>query len=455
MDFEIIFNCPECGAEVSALSSTAGQILQCGACFKNIIIPIPGLEEGLEIGDFVLQSKLGSGGMGEVWLATQLSMRRLVALKILLPKFAENKQFVKRFLAEAAMAGQLSHPNIITAFSAGQVGNYYYLATSYIDGIEVATKLKLDTKLTERDALKIARDIAFALKYAWDEHKILHRDVKPGNFLQDRKGFTRLMDMGISKSLKDSSEETATNMVMGTPDYISPEQAMAQKNIDFRSDIYSLGASLYHMVCGRPPFQADSAAKILKMHVKTQPELPESVNPAISKECSALIQKMMSKSPADRQASWDYVIDDIEAVLSGRAPGRKSLGLFGRINKPAADTSRPDDIISLKGKAGTFSKIRANESATTADVTLAMNADVTVKMEPVGEAKSDDETVPAPDVKPAVAAAPKPPPRPKPKTVPPRLAEQKKKFRFELALAAVTVLTVLLIIGYVIYRFTR
>jgi serine/threonine protein kinase len=112
--------------------------------------------------------------------------------------------------------------------------------------------------------LKIARDIAFALKYAWDEHKILHRDVKPGNFLQDRKGFTRLMDMGISKSLKDSSEETATNMVMGTPDYISPEQAMAQKNIDFRSDIYSLGASLYHMVCGRPPFQADSAAKILK-----------------------------------------------------------------------------------------------------------------------------------------------------------------------------------------------
>jgi hypothetical protein len=113
MDFEIIFNCPECGAEVSALSSTAGQTLQCGACFKNITIPIPGLEEGLEIGDFVLQSKLGSGGMGEVWLATQLSMRRLVALKILLPKFAENKQFVKRFLAEAAMASQLSHPNII------------------------------------------------------------------------------------------------------------------------------------------------------------------------------------------------------------------------------------------------------------------------------------------------------------------------------------------------------
>ncbi|MHB9138954.1 MAG: serine/threonine protein kinase [Victivallaceae bacterium] len=454
MDFEIIFNCPECGAEVSALSSTAGQTLQCGACFKNITIPIPGLEEGLEIGDFVLQSKLGSGGMGEVWLATQLSMRRLVALKILLPKFAENKQFVKRFLAEAAMAGQLSHPNIITAFSAGQVGNYYYLATSYIDGIEVATKLKLDTKLTEREALKITRDIAFALKYAWDEHKMLHRDVKPGNFLQDRKGFTRLMDMGISKSLKDNSEETSTNMVMGTPDYISPEQAMAQKNIDFRSDIYSLGASLYHMVCGHPPFQADSAAKILKMHVKTPPELPESVNPALSKECSALIQMMMAKNPEDRQASWDYVIDDIEAVLSGRSPGRKSLGLFGKINKPGTATSRPDDMISLNGKAGTFSKNQGSAAATATDATLAMNTDVTVKMEPVVEEKSAETTVPAHNNKPPAVAAIRPPP-PKVKTIPPKLAEQRKRFMLELTLAAITVLLVLLLIGYVIYRFSR
>lgn len=427
MDFEIIFSCPECGAEVSAQSSTAGQTLQCGACFKEITIPIPGLEEGLEIGDFVLRSKLGSGGMGEVWLATQNSMRRLVALKILLPKFSENKRFVDRFLSEAAMAGQLSHPNIITAYSAGQVGNYYYLATSYIDGMEVSTKLKIDTRLTEREALKITRDIAFALKYAWDEHKMLHRDVKPGNFMLDRKGFARLMDMGISKSLKDNPEETSVNIIMGTPDYISPEQAKAERNIDFRSDLYSLGASLYHMVTGRPPFQAETPGKVLQMHVRTPLTPPESINPALSKECSALIQMMMAKEPKDRQASWDYVLDDIDAVLSGRMPGRKSLGLFGNTKKSSASTSRADDVISLKGKSASSNKKGTDNSGGT-DVTLSMDSNVTVKMDAVTPDKSGAAPAAVQNTKSGTdQASPADRPPPRARTVPPRITDYNKK----------------------------
>lgn len=427
MDYEIIFDCPECGAEVSAQSSTAGQTLQCGACFKEITIPIPGLEEGLEIGDFVLRSKLGSGGMGEVWLATQNSMRRLVALKILLPKFSENKRFVDRFLSEAAMAGQLSHPNIITAYSAGQVGNYYYLATSYIDGMEVSTKLKIDTRLTEREALKITRDIAFALKYAWDEHKMLHRDVKPGNFMLDRKGFARLMDMGISKSLKDNPEETSVNIIMGTPDYISPEQAKAERNIDFRSDLYSLGASLYHMVTGRPPFQAETPGKVLQMHVRTPLTPPESINPALSKECSTLIQMMMAKEPKDRQASWDYVLDDIDAVLSGRMPGRKSLGLFGNTKKSSTSTSRADDVISLKGKSASSNKKGTDNSGGT-DVTLSMDSNVTVKMDAVTPDKSGAAPTAAQNTKSGTEqASPADRPPPRARTVPPRITDYNKK----------------------------
>ena len=427
MDFEIIFGCPECGAEVSAQSSTAGQTLQCGACFKEITIPIPGLEEGLEIGDFVLRSKLGSGGMGEVWLATQNSMRRLVALKILLPKFSENKRFVDRFLSEAAMAGQLSHPNIITAYSAGQVGNYYYLATSYIDGMEVSTKLKMETKLTEREALKITRDIAFALKYAWDEHKMLHRDVKPGNFMLDRKGFARLMDMGISKSLKDNPEETSVNIIMGTPDYISPEQAKAERNIDFRSDLYSLGASLYHMVTGRPPFQSDTAGKVLQMHVRTPLTPPDNINPALSKECSTLIQMMMAKEPKDRQASWDYVLDDIDAVLSGRMPGRKSLGLFGNTKKSKTSTSRADDVISLKGKSASLNKKEADNSGST-DVTLSMDSNVTVKMDAVTPDKSEAAPSAVQNTRSGTEQAfPANRPPPRAKTVPPRITDYNKK----------------------------
>ncbi len=427
MDFEIIFNCPECGAEVSAQSSTAGQTLQCGACFKDIIIPIPGLEEGLEMGDFVLRSKLGSGGMGEVWLATQVSMRRLVALKILLPKFSDNKRFVDRFLAEAAMAGQLSHPNIITAYSAGHVGNYYYLATSYIDGMEVSTKLKIEKKLAEREALKITRDIAFALKYAWDEHKMLHRDVKPGNFMLDRKGFARLMDMGISKSLKNNPEETSVNIVMGTPDYISPEQAQAARNIDFRTDLYSLGASLYHMVTGQQPFKADTAGKVLQMHVKTPLTPPEDINPALSKECSALIQMMMAKDPKDRQSRWDYVIDDIEAVLAGRMPGRKTLGLFAKAKKPESSTSRADDVISLRGKATSYNKSSAENSGNS-DVTMAMGASATMKMDLTAEDKSEPAAMPAKHT----SRQPAQPvlvnrPSPRNKPLPPKITEYNKK----------------------------
>ncbi|MEI8248302.1 MAG: serine/threonine-protein kinase [Lentisphaerota bacterium] len=455
MDFEIIFNCPECGAEVSAQSDTAGQTLQCGACFKEITIPIPGLEEGLEIGDFVLRSKLGSGGMGEVWLATQNSMRRLVALKILLPKFSENKRFVDRFLAEAAMAGQLSHPNIITAYSAGQVGNYYYLATSYIDGMEVSTKLKLDTKLTEREALKITRDIAFALKYAWDEHKMLHRDVKPGNFMLDRKGFARLMDMGISKSLKDNPEETSVNIIMGTPDYISPEQAKAERNIDFRTDLYSLGASLYHMVTGRPPFQSDTAGKVLQMHVRTPLTPPEKINTALSKECSALIQLMMAKDPNDRQSSWDYVLDDIDAVLSGRMPGRKTLGLFANTKKSKSLTSRADDVISLKGKSASLNNKAADDAACTTDVTLSMDSNVTVKMDAVTDDKPEAVQATAQNIKSGTgtAAANRPPPRVR--TVPPKITEYNKKSLKKLnllILIAIIFVIILMIIIFAIYH---
>ncbi|MFA6103732.1 MAG: serine/threonine-protein kinase [Victivallaceae bacterium] len=459
MDFEIIFNCPECGAEVSAQSNTAGQTLQCGACFKEITIPIPGLEEGLEIGDFVLRSKLGSGGMGEVWLATQISMRRLVALKILLPKFADNKRFVDRFLTEAAMAGQLSHPNIITAYSAGQVGNYYYLATSYIDGMEVATKLKLDTKLTEREALKITRDIAFALKYAWNEHRMLHRDVKPGNFMLDRKGFARLMDMGISKILKDDPEETSVNIVMGTPDYISPEQAKAERNIDFRSDIYSLGASLYHMVTGGPPFKSDTAGKVLQMHVRTPLTPPENINPALSKECSALIQMMMAKDPNDRQSSWDYVIDDLEAVLSGRMPGRKTLGLFGKTKKSGASTSRADDVISLNGRSASSNKKGGDGADATTDVTVAMDSNVTMKMDAVADDKSEPAAAPARSAQnhtgQTAPANKPPPPPPRVRTVPPKIADYNKKSLKKLnllILAGIISAIVLAIIVIVVYH---
>lgn len=157
------------------------------------------LHKDLKIDDFLLLEKLGSGGMGEVWKAKQLSMKRDVALKILSPELSRNEEFVERFLNEAIMTGRLQHPNIITAYTAGSCGIYYYLATQFVDGIELQDKLRVDGMLSEREALNIIKVIASALCYAWEQHRILHCDIKPGNIMIDRYRIPYLMDMGISK----------------------------------------------------------------------------------------------------------------------------------------------------------------------------------------------------------------------------------------------------------------
>lgn len=371
MDFEIVFNCPECEAEVSAVASLAGQTAQCLHCHNMIVIPLPGLNQDLELGDFILERKIGSGGMGEVWLALQISMTRPIALKILTPKYAQNKQFIKRFLAEAKTAGKLSHPNIITAYSAGHIGDYYYLATSYIDGVELSNKLKVGP-ISEREALKICKAIATALRYAWDEHRLLHRDIKPSNIMIDHRGNPQLMDMGISKCLNDNSEDTSMNLVIGTPDYISPEQARAARDIDFRADIYSMGASLYHMVTGRPPFVGESPVRVLQMHANAPLTAPEKINPQISKECSALIQIMMSKLPDNRQSSWDYVIADIDAVLSGRMPGRTNLNINAKDRNVSGKSSNPGDAVNLN--------VHSRQGHNFASPATAENSNVTLKI---------------------------------------------------------------------------
>jgi len=168
------------------------------------------------------------------------------------------------------MTGRLEHPNVITAFDAGFDQGLYYLAIAYVDGEELEDLLEKNGRMSEIDSLKLILSVAKALNYSWKEAHILHRDVKPANIMVEKSGVVKLMDMGISKSVSESASITQSGTIVGTPHYISPEQAQAVPDLDFRSDIYSLGVTLFHMVTGRVPFDAENPMGVLAKHI-TEP----------------------------------------------------------------------------------------------------------------------------------------------------------------------------------------
>jgi len=316
----IVFKCSHCNHSIASDDNLCGEIATCPECQKEIIVPIPGLEVDNVYGDFKLLERLGTGASGEVWLAHQQSMDRKVALKVLCPKLSSDKTFIERFMKEAKNSAKLAHPNIVTAFYAGQDKGMYYLAISYVNGETIAAKLERETVYEEKEALQIIKSIAVALQYAWDEFKILHRDIKPANIIVNKKGIPMLLDLGISKSMKEDSTLTLTGTVIGTPYYMSPEQAVADKDMDFRSDIYSLGTTLYHMLTGDVPYYATTAMAIIMKHINDKFESPRTHNSKITKQCAKLIEVMMAKKKVERQQSWTALINDIELVLQGKNP---------------------------------------------------------------------------------------------------------------------------------------
>ncbi|MCK5845125.1 MAG: protein kinase, partial [Victivallales bacterium] len=316
----IVFQCSACSHSISSDDSLCGEITNCTECGADVLVPIPGLESGAVCGDFKLLERLGAGAMGEVWLAEQTSMERKVALKVLFPQLASDKRFVARFLKEAKNSAKLAHPNIVTAFHAGVDRGIYYLAISFVSGDTIESALDNAQVYEEKEALRIVRDIALALEYAWGEFKILHRDIKPANIIIDKKGVPMLLDMGISKSLDEDSTLTMTGTVVGTPYYMSPEQAIASEDVDFRSDIYSLGTTLYHMLTGSVPFQAGTAMAIIMRHLHDDLPPPRERNSEITENCDTLLHVMMAKKREQRPQSWTALVNDISEVMAGRPP---------------------------------------------------------------------------------------------------------------------------------------
>jgi predicted Ser/Thr protein kinase len=285
-----------------------------------------------EVAGFELLSRLGEGGMGQVFKARQRSIDRLVALKVLTPKLAEDKDYVDRFEREAKAAGKLSHPNIVAVIDRGEDASgpkvIRWIAFEYIDGSSLESKIKKG-RLPERDALKVVRDMAEALRYA-SEKGLIHRDVKPDNILLTAEGVPKLADLGLAKFQEEKANLTQTGIVMGTPHYMAPEQALGERDLDVRADVYALGLVFYRCLTGELPWNADSALAILTRHLNEDCPDPRKIVPEISEASIALLRRMTDRDRTNR-ARPEEVIQLADHLLAGTA-----LTLVGAPGAPVA-----------------------------------------------------------------------------------------------------------------------
>jgi eukaryotic-like serine/threonine-protein kinase len=326
------FTCGICNGRISVDFEMCGDTIECPHCSNMIMVPLTGIKAGMSVDKYHLKKRIGMGAMGEVWLAIEPASGRNVAIKILSPTLTRNGMFVQRFQREVALAAQMIHPNIITTFDGGVDRGIYFLVTNYIDGDNIDQILRRDGKFAEGEALAIALLMAEALNYAFKRHHVVHRDIKPGNMMIDRNGTALLMDLGVSRRIEESGGSiTSPGQYVGTPYYMSPEQARAERMIGPTSDIYSLGCSLYHMLSGRVPFNADSNVEILSKHLNEQAPPLRRHAPEISPACETLVARMMAKQPEERPHSWAEVIAEISAILaaSSEMPSASAAGANG------------------------------------------------------------------------------------------------------------------------------
>ncbi len=268
--------------------------------------------------------KLGQGAMGEVFLARQKSMDRLVAIKLLPEILSKDKDYIKRFFREARIAGRMNHVNIVRGLEVSSHENRYYFVMDYIDGKSLNELIPRGKGLDEETALHYAMQVARALGYA-NEMGVIHRDIKPENILVDEKDIAHVCDMGLAKQLNCEMDLTMIGVTVGTPYYVSPEQARGDRDVDTRSDIYSLGATLYYMLTGQNPYQGSSATVVMTKHLSEDIPNPRKFNPAVSSGCCRMVGRMMAKDPADRYQTPEELLVDMELVIDGKAPKRGFL----------------------------------------------------------------------------------------------------------------------------------
>src|SRR3954453_15794441 len=279
-----------------------------------------------QIPGYQLISKLGKGAMGTVYKGRQTALDRIVAVKVLPKKLAENPEFVDRFYKEGRAAARLAHNNIVQAIDVGSTPDgFHYFVMEYVEGLTLYDIMQPapvgeGRTFSEAEALDVTIQMADALAHA-HQRNLIHRDVKPKNILLTKDGVAKLTDLGLARAMDDKeAAETEAGKAYGTPYYISPEQIRGDVDIDFRADIYSLGATMYHLVTGKPPFDGETPSAVMHKHLK-QPLTPaDHVNTALSAGVGEIIDVAMAKNRDDRYQSTEDLLEDLRAVRRGEPP---------------------------------------------------------------------------------------------------------------------------------------
>ena len=285
--------------DLPALESTA-----CTKCGHPVIVPF-------ELRQFELREVIASGGMGTVYRSFDMMLERQVAVKLLKKEMAEDKQVLDSFYREARAGAALNHTNIIHIYTFDQFEHRPYLVMELADNGSLDTRIEKEGFLPELDVLSIGIKVASALQTAL-KHNLLHRDIKPGNILFNEDGEPKLVDFGLARREDDDEYE---GTIWGTPYYVAPEK-IQRRGEDFRSDMYSLGGTLYHAITGHVPFEAETIEQVVAGHVHTPLTPPSQVNPAISEATNEAICITLAKNPDERYATYDDLVMALTASQS-------------------------------------------------------------------------------------------------------------------------------------------
>lgn len=278
---------------------------------------------GENVGRYRLTEQLGQGGMATVYRAYDANLDRDVAIKVLHEAFNEDPAFLTRFKREAQIVARLRHPHLVTIHEFAEHRNRPYLVMEFIEGETLKAQL-IRAKYTLNDTLNMMRPVSEALTYAHDSG-ILHRDIKPSNILISKTGIPYITDFGLARMVQAGESTLSQDMMLGTPQYISPEQAQGIRELGPATDIYSLGIVLYQMIVGRVPFSADTPYAIVHDHIYKPLPLPSDVNPAVPPELERILLKALAKEPKDRYQSAIAMFRDLEEGISGTAVASQSL----------------------------------------------------------------------------------------------------------------------------------
>lgn len=311
---------------------------------------------GSTVGDYRILRRLGQGGMGQVYLAEQISLRRKVALKFLRSDLANNKDSLKRFQNEAETVAQATHPSIVQVYAIGESDGRHFMALEYVEGRNLREYLSFKGTLDLAAALSVLRQVVSALVRA-SELGIVHRDIKPENILLTRKGEAKIADFGLARANAEqqSLHLTQTGMTLGTPLYMAPEQVEG-KTIDFRTDMYSLGVTAYHMLAGKPPYKGENAFEVALKHLKGEVEPLEKIRTDIPVELCQLIRQMMMVEPDKRPPSFHQVNEKLSQICAMSGISKEVMAALPGITSilPSVDQSLPTTAFITKNAQPIF-----------------------------------------------------------------------------------------------------